>query len=1034
MIAAAGHPTPLADPGGTRTLHKALAGARVIITQAIYDVDAFARWMENLHRLGVIEMVHVMAEIIPITSSRQLGMINNVPGITVPDELIRELAAAEDRITAGARHGNHDETWTADRRAMEGNRLTRALLHRLRAVHGVSGFYLGCLKSFKAHLELLRETPLLPEHGHTLTKLTKPTGAGRQRALATLPDIESTLDRIRREVKSKQENPVRQALRSAARVPATETLLKILELPKLTLFDCRQCDRCDLSVDALVCPRGCAKQMTHGPCGAPRRVGDRVLCEDGSRECTWAEINRRRNELAIPLHVRLSSRPAPSPGFFEGQQYSALIPVLTGEKDAPDWTLAYRVPAAWLKQRLGGGNAGAEKPDDVPDVPDLVTLIASRRHQIIAWLQEDPAMPDEELLIKSLAAVGTPDALYLIEARIAELGIPAEGTIAELSIREQFQLAGALPRIRETILERRNGASLSPLARTDVLLRILPENARLRNAMRHELANTLIRHIATLGVHVHYTDALLLPPSVESFLHALPIIKEELQLAGVSQGKGENGARLRVSFDRVPYRHHFRKPVALRRIEAGENDSPRGELAVNIKAFDTIDRFRKRVRDELDNWEACIDGKESGTSTDKRDKDLVPLEPFRPESKSLTWQLNAAFWNRLHDFEEATGIRYDESIGGSTDHNIAYVRSTARACFDRVHRYKAASQPMCILEIGVASVGRAITFLEEFKRICEVTHGHGSQEETPQDYLQHTTYVLADFSQELLDAGAEALRKHHPHVETVCIDAGDPAAALSTYKGRIIHAHLCNVYDNLPTDKAALLEGELFRMESRLCASRDSLARIVREQRLPDTCAEELERRLRALGEGKLDAESWLDELTSAVTNCGKPALDYVPLWMSLFESLTFEERYVPVPTATLKNAETSESDLVSDDQLLATARNVLNEYKITSDMTFHINGDALRGFQRLLPLLHPAGVLEVVDIFARRLDEYLSRFLGPAKYDGSTVNWLNGPLFRAVAEASGYTVRFDSFKPFDPRSASVILLAGRSPDNMPDQ
>jgi len=82
-----------------------------------------------------------------------------------------------------------------------------------------------------------------------------------------------------------------------------------------------------------------------------------------------------------------------------------------------------------------------------------------------------------------------------------------------------------------------------------------------------------------------------------------------------------------------------------------------------------------------------------------------------------------------------------------------------------------------------------------------------------------------------------------------------------------------------------------------------------------------------------------------------------------------------------------------------------------------------------MLRMLHPFGTLEVVDLFVQRLEEYYERFKRPAKYDGSTVNWLNGPLFRAVAEQLGFSVRFHSFKPYDPKSVSVIMLASPQTD-----
>ena len=80
----------------------------------------------------------------------------------------------------------------------------------------------------------------------------------------------------------------------AASIGAVATALHVLEWPKVPLFGCQHCDRCDLSVDALICPRGCAKQMTHGPFGATKLIDGKYMCEDTTRECTWAAIRDRR--------------------------------------------------------------------------------------------------------------------------------------------------------------------------------------------------------------------------------------------------------------------------------------------------------------------------------------------------------------------------------------------------------------------------------------------------------------------------------------------------------------------------------------------------------------------------------------------------------------------------------------------------------------------------------------------------------------------------------------------------------------------
>jgi hypothetical protein len=138
---------------------------------------------------------------------------------------------------------------------------------------------------------------------------------------------------------------------------------------------------------------------------------------------------------------------------------------------------------------------------------------------------------------------------------------------------------------------------------------------------------------------------------------------------------------------------------------------------------------------------------------------------------------------------------------------------------------------------------------------------------------------------------------------------------------------------------------------------------------------------------------------------------------MSLFAAFRLDERLAAIDDL----AEVLSEDIVGRGHLCE----VLQRHLVDSpEIRIHLNQAALQGFAQLLPILHPQGILEIVDLFVQRFEEYHQAFKGPAKYDGSTVNWLNGPLFRAVAEHLGCTVRFQSFRPFDARSASVALLA----------
>jgi len=76
------------------------AGARFFQTQAIYDVDSFAKFMKRVEGFRV----PVLAGVIPLKSVGMARfMNNNVAGVFVPDELIKKMAEAEDKGQTGIR-------------------------------------------------------------------------------------------------------------------------------------------------------------------------------------------------------------------------------------------------------------------------------------------------------------------------------------------------------------------------------------------------------------------------------------------------------------------------------------------------------------------------------------------------------------------------------------------------------------------------------------------------------------------------------------------------------------------------------------------------------------------------------------------------------------------------------------------------------------------------------------------------------------------------------------------------------------------
>jgi len=77
---------------------KMAAGARFFQTQAIYDVNAFAKFMKRVEEFKV----PILAGIIPLKSAGMARFMNkNVAGVFVPEELINKMAEAEDKTKTG---------------------------------------------------------------------------------------------------------------------------------------------------------------------------------------------------------------------------------------------------------------------------------------------------------------------------------------------------------------------------------------------------------------------------------------------------------------------------------------------------------------------------------------------------------------------------------------------------------------------------------------------------------------------------------------------------------------------------------------------------------------------------------------------------------------------------------------------------------------------------------------------------------------------------------------------------------------------
>lgn len=77
---------------------KISAGARFFQTQAIYDIDIFARFMKRVEGFRV----PILAGIIPLKSAGMAKYMNkNVAGVSVPQEMIDQMTETVDKVRTG---------------------------------------------------------------------------------------------------------------------------------------------------------------------------------------------------------------------------------------------------------------------------------------------------------------------------------------------------------------------------------------------------------------------------------------------------------------------------------------------------------------------------------------------------------------------------------------------------------------------------------------------------------------------------------------------------------------------------------------------------------------------------------------------------------------------------------------------------------------------------------------------------------------------------------------------------------------------
>ena len=140
---------PFADPFDIRVprlAKKIAAGVEFIQTQCIYNLDKFEEWLRIARERGLTEKVFILAGLTPMKSADMAKyMKNRVPGMDVPDEIIKRLSGV-----------------SKEKQPQEGIDICVESIQRLKKIKGVKGFHIMAIEWEEKVPEIVERAGLYP--------------------------------------------------------------------------------------------------------------------------------------------------------------------------------------------------------------------------------------------------------------------------------------------------------------------------------------------------------------------------------------------------------------------------------------------------------------------------------------------------------------------------------------------------------------------------------------------------------------------------------------------------------------------------------------------------------------------------------------------------------------------------------------------------------------------------------------------------------------------------------------------------------
>ena len=140
---------PFADPFEIRVprlAKKIAAGVEFIQTQCIYNMEKFELWLKVAGDRGLLDKVYILAGVTPFKSAGMARyMKNRVPGIEVPEELVKRMADTP-----------------KENQAEEGVKICIEQIQQLKEVEGVRGFHVMAIEWEEMVPEIVKKSGLYP--------------------------------------------------------------------------------------------------------------------------------------------------------------------------------------------------------------------------------------------------------------------------------------------------------------------------------------------------------------------------------------------------------------------------------------------------------------------------------------------------------------------------------------------------------------------------------------------------------------------------------------------------------------------------------------------------------------------------------------------------------------------------------------------------------------------------------------------------------------------------------------------------------